>query len=419
MIQGKVRRVVLTITIAIPAVAIAQKSPAVRQLGRLEHVTTDSLASVNAVLALRDGRTLVQDRIGRRVLLFDSTLAHPTIIADTTSATANAYGGSIAKLIRFRGDSALLIDASSLSMAVIDPAGKMVRMMAIPRAEDAQAIAIGGQIDDAGHLVYFNALGSLPGFLMLGVGDAVYSSGKPTNLARFNAHTDSAWLIRIDLSSRVVDSLAPIHIPRLDRDLKTDANGGLVSVVTTPDPVPVADDWTMLPDGTVAIVRARDYHIDWYSRTGKSSTPPLPFDWRKLDDARKKQLIDSTVARWQGQYDDLMHNGRGGRGPIPGLAPLVAGRPSLESLPTYARPFETLVGGGSPIFGDAEGNVWIRTTVMLDGRPVYDVVNRRGVLFDRVQLPAFRTIAGFGPGVIYMAVKDAGGKVRLERARIR
>jgi hypothetical protein len=67
---------------------------------------------------------------------------------------------------------------------------------------------------------------------------------------------------------------------------------------------------------------------------------------------------------------------------------------------------------------DADGNLWIRTTTMVNGQPVYDLVNQRGELFDRVQLPPFRTIAGFGPGVVYMAVKDAGGVVHLEAASI-
>ena len=56
---------------------------------------------------------------------------------------------------------------------------------------------------------------------------------------------------------------------------------------------------------------------------------------------------------------------------------------------------------------------------MVQGQPVYDIVNRRGELVDRVQLPAFRTIAGFGPGVVYMAVKDSAGVVLLERARLK
>jgi hypothetical protein len=56
---------------------------------------------------------------------------------------------------------------------------------------------------------------------------------------------------------------------------------------------------------------------------------------------------------------------------------------------------------------------------MIAGQPVYDIVNRAGELADRVQLPPFRTIAGFAPGVVYMAVKDASGAVRLERARVK
>ena len=38
---------------------------------------------------------------------------------------------------------------------------------------------------------------------------------------------------------------------------------------------------------------------------------------------------------------------------------------------------------------------------------------------DRVQLPPFRTIAGFAPGIVYMAVKDSTGVVHLERARVK
>jgi hypothetical protein len=78
-----------------------------------------------------------------------------------------------------------------------------------------------------------------------------------------------------------------------------------------------------------------------------------------------------------------------------------------------------------PAFGtgatkcDLQGNLWIRTSQATDGRPVYDVVNEKGVLVDRVQLPAFRTIAGFGQGVVYMAVTDSTGAVHLERARMK
>jgi hypothetical protein len=110
-----------------------------------------------------------------------------------------------------------------------------------------------------------------------------------------------------------------------------------------------------------------------------------------------------------------------GAGPS-ALAPNLAGRPELSDLPDYFPPFLPIhVNSALPdaVFADADDNLWIRTTTMVHDQPVYDVVNRQGVLFDRVQLPPFRTIAGFGPHVVYMAVQDSAGVVHLERARVK
>lgn len=54
------------------------------------------------------------------------------------------------------------------------------------------------------------------------------------------------------------------------------------------------------------------------------------------------------------------------------------------------------------------------------GAPVvYDLVNRRGELFDRIQLPPGYTLVGFGPGrVVYLSMRDATG-MHLARVRLR
>src|SRR5207244_149326 len=100
--------------------------------------------------------------------------------------------------------------------------------------------------------------------------------------------------------------------------------------------------------------------------------------------------------------------GRGGGGGGAGGPPpaLLDARPGLGDLPDYVPPFSR-----GAVRADADGNLWIRTSVTVKDQPVYDIVNRRGEVADRVQLPPFRTIAGFGPGVVYMAVKDAAGAV--------
>src|SRR5262245_28996242 len=107
---------------AIVARVDAQKPPTVRQLGRLEHVSAEPLGSAASAMQMPGGRVLVNDLVARRLLLFDSTLARVTVVADTTSATNYAYGGR-GSVIRFRGDTALFIDPNSLSMLVIGPTG--------------------------------------------------------------------------------------------------------------------------------------------------------------------------------------------------------------------------------------------------------------------------------------------------------
>lgn len=432
-----------------------QKPPAVRQIGTLERMTPDSvaLASIATALPMPGGRAMINDGRGRRVLLFDSTLARAIVVADTTSATASAYGSSWATLIRYRGDTALLMVPSTLSMFVIGPTGAIARVMAMPRPNDAQLLAgswgVPG-VDAHGRLVYFGGRSVLPGITMLGRGMAFLQDGKPTEVARLleqnsggmirvgKQYAESSVVVRVDLDTRAVDTAAWIRIPKFQRELKVDANGLLTSLEITPDPLPLIDQWTVLGDGTLAVVRGRDYHVDWLDASGHlSSSPKMRFDWRRVDDARKQALIDSTVAQWQGEYDRAAaqrltgasrsgaagSSGTGGRGGgsaggRPGgpaeLAPTIAVRSAVADLPDYYPPFDEHAASA-----DVDDNLWIRTTTLIDGRPVYDIVNRRGELFDRVQLPRYRTIAGFGPSVVYMAVTDSTGVVRLERARIK
>ena len=87
-----------------------------------------------------------------------------------------------------------------------------------------------------------------------------------------------------------------------------------------------------------------------------------------------------------------------------------------SELPDYKPPFFA-----NSVRADAEGNLWVRTipTKLIAGGPVYDVINREGKLVDRVQVPANRTIAGFGPdGSVYLVSRD-GSTMTFERARVR
>ena len=134
----------------------------------------------------------------------------------------------------------------------------------------------------------------------------------------------------------------------------------------------------------------------------------MPFDWQRVSDERKQALIDSTVKSWQAIYDEVESRRRvgaartgggggggsggrggggggagGGGGPANDIAPTIAMRAALSDLPDYMPPFAQPGQGEPPVQPDPDGNLWIRTSTMVQGQPVYDIVNRRGELVDR------------------------------------
>lgn len=433
---------------------IAQQLPPLRQIGPVQAVTSENLGAVSAVRHLPGGRVLVNDIVGRRVLLFDSTLKTFTVVADTTSATANAYGARAGGLIPFRGDSTLFVDPASLSMLVLDANGKVARVMAAPRASDAFFL-VGGPFgspafDPQGRLIY--RAPPLPVFTARAGGGAPSAAGGTFTPPTF---PDSMPIVRIDLATRNLDTVAFIKTPKVQMNITREENGRIRAFPTI-NPLPVIDDWGVLPDGTIALVRGRDYHVDWIA-PDKSvmSTAKIPFEWQRLSDEAKVAFIDSTKkameeARASGNVAG-MFGAVAGEAPVfrssttvtraggnattttvagAGSTPVVSGRPDSAGgarpqlppvslvdpaeLPDYKPAF---AGGATRV--DADGNLWIRTTHFVNGVPVYNVVNRSGQLTDRVQLPAGRVVAGFGPGgIIYLGYRD-GNVARLEKARIR
>ena len=431
--------IALAAGVCIAPPASAQSRPPVRQLGAVIARSTEPLGSVMSVRHLPGGRVLVNDAVSRRVVLLDSALATSTVVADTTSATGHAYGARLAGLIPYRGDSTLFVDPASMSMLVLDPAGKVGRVMSVPRSQDAGALAgpLGGNagFDAQGRLVYR----SMPQFRMMG-GPA----GGPPQMAPM---PDSAAIVRVDLATRTVDTVGFVKVPRPNMQASRGENGRM-TFTTEINPLPIVDEWAVLADGSVAIVRGRDYHVDLVRGDGtRQAAPKIPFDWQRLSDEDKAAFIDSVKAA----RARLLASAPAGGGAAGGAG---AGDPGVPLVVT------TIIGGGGggggggaaagggagrggnvefvspselpdykPAFfagavrADADGHLWIRTipTQRLEGGPVYDVVNSQGVLVDRVQVPAGRTVVGFGSGgVVYLVAREPGvATVHLERAHIR
>ncbi len=422
----------------------AQQRPPIRQLGAVVAKSTEPLAGVTGIRQLPGGGVLVNDPQKRRVLLFDPSLGTFTVVADSTSATANAYSGRIGGLIAYKGDSTIFVDPQSLSMLVLDGSGKVARVMSVPRSQDAMMLAVGGAaFDGAGRLVYR----APPNFRPppLGPNGPITAPDIP----------DSAAVVRIDLTTRKLDTVAFIKTPKIKMDVSRDDNGGF-RMTTQANPLPVIDDWAVLSDGSVAFVRGKDYHVDFVNPDGtKTSAAKVPFEWQRLTDDDKVAFLDSLKAARARLGANAPTIGFGGGGAGGGAPQMViiggpgggagerggaggAGTPPrgdirvtgpggaggnvqfnfvpANELPDYKPPF--FVGN---LRADTEGNLWIRTipTKAIPGGPVYDVINRKGELVDRVQIPQNRTIVGFGPeGTVYLAARN-DTTVYLEKAKLR
>jgi hypothetical protein len=436
-------RITSAAIVAISATSLGAQPPGpkLRPLGPIVSKSADLLDAVSTTRQLPDGRLLVNDISGRKLVLFEKDLTKFTVLADTTSATGNAYSSRAGGLIGWKGDSSLFVDPQSLSMIVIDPSGKLGRSMAAPRANDV-GLLIGGPtgtpgIDATGRLVYR----AQPGFRM--APPAPGSNG----MLSMPAIPDSAPLVRYDLAARKLDTVTFLKTAKTNVQMSQD-DKGRINVLVTLNPMPNADDWALLSDGSIAVVRSRDYHIDWTQPSGeKVSTGKMMFDWKRLSDEDKIAFLDSartameklrqnamsgnltpaqalsgqTVVQSQGQQ----RFERGGDAGGPPRAITMGGGQNAVSvqpinmvppsdLPDYAPPFSP-----GAARGDMDGNLWIRTSKVVSGGSQYDVINAKGEIVDRVLMPAGRVIAGFGrDGIVYMGVREEKG-VRLEMAKVR
>jgi hypothetical protein len=377
----------------------AMKIP-VRTVTIVASSDSSSLGRVADVRAVGDDGVLVNDVSRLQIVRFEPNLRSSRPLLNNDGA--GKYGPRPGMLSAYMGDSSVFVDLEAGALVVLDARGQSARSMAPPTSTDLFALMRYGAVafDHEGALVYQgDRIGPPPGRR----GES--PAARPPSPAGTVFSPDSGAILRGNFDSRAVDTIALLNMG-FRKVVTAVREDGLHISRTALNPLPVKDAWTLLPDGGVAIVRAHDYHIDWINRDGTASaTAKMPIDWRRLTIEERQQLIDSLR-----QLVDP---------PAPGRVPSLSRPAILFVEPTDLPDFYPSVSPGQ-VKSDLSGNVWIlpTTSLITDGGPVWDVVNRNGVIFERVQLPVDRRLVGFGPsGALYMVRKTATGE-QLERARV-
>jgi hypothetical protein len=393
----------------------------VRKLGPTVRTSAITFGSVQHLRRLSDGRVLVNDPTRHQVLMLDSTLANPVVVIDSVGGRDNSYGMRNGGIIPYRGDSTFFVDPTSSTLLLIGPAGKIARVMSMPTSS-------------INYLANPSGFG-YPGFSeAFGIVFRMQSSsfryptvpppeGAPELVIKYE---DSVAVVGMKLSTRRGDTLAKYGtgqqmVARISYN-NFDMDG-------TNELYPVANDWALAADGSIALLSGREYRLRWINTDGtKSESPRLPFKWDYNSDEEKQLTADSINAARLKQYNERVASRqrqvdslKAAKLPVPnGLTrPLTKQSPvQMLDIPDYFPAYER---SGNSMRGDADNNIWIRPRPPRSARggTVYDVVNRKGELIDKVELPQGRSLVGFGPGgIVYLSAREAGS-TRIEQAKLR
>ena len=382
---------VLTLMLTLATPAIAQLPP-VRQLGPMV-TSSEALMSVPSVRGLSDGRVLVSDMTRRRLVLLDTALAHPEVVLTPSGAVATTYPARGGTLFALPGDTTLVLDAAGASFMVIDRAGKVVKVESVPRVTDVfyMSNAAYGQpgIDSLGRLIYRIQ---------------AFASGYNQRTNQM-VYPDSSPILSVNFDTRKVDTLGYMKTALPAQSINTTDADGTRRFITMSKPFELMDDWAMLPSGHVAIIRWRDYHVDWIEPGSKKvvSSPKTDWNWVRLTDDEKARFIDSLKAR-NLKADSMTNRINGGMMMGPGFSFVWETMTVAPSeVPDYPPPF---VPRATRV--DAEGRIWVleRAKLALPTTGlIYDVIDRSGQIVDRVQAPPNAAVIGFGAGgAVYLSV---------------
>ena len=419
----RARRVAAALLLGMPSVLAAQAVPVV-DLAPAAVKSATSFGSVLNVFEFPDGSLAVNDASSRQLYLLDRTLSSHKVMLDSAMSTSS-YGRNSVSIIACNCRELWFPDIASRSILTFEGTGTQKRVMSAPSAADFGLLLNARTIADTlSHLFYRGRPPRTP------FPGRTLPPGTPV------VNPDSTPLLRADFETRKVDTIANLRSLRGWVQYSSGESATHIAV----DILASIDEWTALPDGTVAIVRGHDYHVDWLLPDGrKVSSPKLPFDFKVLTNADKAALMDSArkaeLEKHRASYDRA--KAAGGIEAVAmssaGGAMVAAGPPMRFPVGEYhvpvvdSVPFERMPDYYPPIragavTSDLDGNVWILPTTSAQSRAgelVYDVVNRERGLIMRVRLPVGRSIVGFGKnGTVYLVSRETNGKWIVERTTV-
>ncbi len=341
---------------------------------------------------LPNGRILVSDGLENVLLRVD--LARGT--ADTVGRSGRGPGEYMSPdgIFPFSGTGTLLMDLGNGRLSHYAADGSYRESWSITRGEPGRGMTmVVPQGTDRAGRIYFE-------------GREVVVQG--------NAPPDSGKVLRWDPARDAIDTVGTVKRPETKVSTSGSANNRSVSMRQTP--LSGRDAWAVAPDGRIALVRVKDYHVEWRDGNGRRvvgkpvSFRPVPVrqaDKEEFQTEAASSSLSMSVENRNGQVSASFRRGgppTGRGGPGGG-----AGQADLE-WPPVKPPFNAAWVRVSP-----EGDLWVERYVPAGAPRQYDVFGPDANLKLRVTLPAGRRLVALGQGVVYTRHLDDSDLQYLER----
>jgi hypothetical protein len=365
-----------------------------------------SMLTIGTVRELRDGRVVVADPRDKILQVVDFRAQRAMKVGREGSGPAE-YGMPM-RLLTAPGDTTFLFDPLNQRYLPILPDGKPGATFRVEFAPARQQGPGGGMMRmgletpraaDARGRLYFES--------------APITMGPDGPRA-----ADSAAVTRFDRATQKLDTLAWIALPKGNAQV-SGSQGNMSVMIGQANPLAPRDEWTVFPDGRVAIVRAEPYRVDWILANGtRQSGAAIRHTPIRMGDAEKREEEVTRNRERQNQMMMTVEMGPGGTqrraqmGPGPNAPPL---EPRTD-WPAVKPPFRP---GLASVLARPNGELWVRRTEAAGAKgTLYDVIDAKGAVTHQVRVGEGLTVVGFGNGTVYTTKSDEDDLRYLQRHRM-
>ena len=369
------------LVVLLPNLAAAQAVP-VRALTAPEARSTIPMSEIlTGPRELSDGRLLVIDAIERRVLLLNREMTLVRSVGRSGSGPGEYLQPSA--IFALAGDTSAIRDGQNGSRLTLIP----------PTGTTSNNVNANGLREQTAGVRYPTSITAVD------AGGNFYGTTRPSMIIPGNRDTGDTLAI-VRWSSKSPQPTLVALLPTEPRPPGTIVVGGMTAY---PAPVNVPfrsrPQWTVAPDGRVAVAHHTPYRVEIFDTTGKRIVNSRPSNERI-------RVTDAYKTEWLKSYEAMLERERRRYGSVNAPAPA----PWPDYVPAFVM---------NAIRFDPAGRLWIERTAAADVPPTFDVIDKSGRIAFKVTIPRDTRLIGFGAnGAVFVARGDVSGLEFLERYRL-